>query len=58
MKTVCNIITAIALFAFMMALSMMDNHLTAAVIIMFVSGIWLAGYGFAWDEERKGREWW
>lgn len=58
METVCNIITVIASFAFMMALSMMDSNLTAAVIIMFFSGIWLAAYGFAWDEERRGRDWW
>lgn len=56
MKTICNIITYLAAFAFMLSLSMMDGNPTAAVIILFFSVAWLGGYAFVWEENRRERE--
>lgn len=55
-KTICNIITSLAAFAFMLSLGMMDGNPTAAVIILLLSGAWLGGYAYVWEENRRERE--
>lgn len=52
MKTIGNIITILAAFAFMLAMCMIDSSPVLAFSIMFVSGIWLAAYGYIQEEKR------
>ena len=52
MKTIGNIITTLAAFAFMLGMSMIDTNPVLAVTAMFISGIVLAAYGYAYEEKR------
>lgn len=52
MKTIGNIITVLAAFAFMLGMCMIDGNPVTALTTMFISGIWLAAYGYAQEEKR------
>lgn len=52
MKTIGNIITFLAAFAFMLGMCMIDGNPALALGIMLISGIWLGAYGYAQEEKR------
>ncbi len=52
MKMIGNIITTLAAFAFMLGMCMIDTNPVLAVTAMFISGIVLAAYGYAYEEKR------
>lgn len=52
MKTIGNIITVLAAFAFMLGMCMIDSNPVLAFTAMFISGIVLAAYGYAYEEKR------
>ena len=55
MKTIGNIISFLAAFAFMLGMCMIDSNPVAALTTMFVCGIWLAAYGYYQEEKRLKR---
>lgn len=52
MKTIGNIITFLAAFAFMLGMCMLDGNPVGAFGLMFVSGIVLAIAGYIYEEKR------
>ena len=56
MKKICDFITYVAAFAFMLGLCMLDGNIVLAFILMFVSGIWLASRICVYEEDRLRRE--
>lgn len=52
MKTLCNIIIYLAAFTFLLAMCMIDSNPVGAIGAMFVSGIVLAAFGYAYEEKR------
>ena len=52
MKTIGNIITFLAAFAFMLGMCMLDGNPPLALGIMFISGIVLAIAGYIYEEKR------
>ena len=52
MKTIGNIITFLAAFAFMLSMCMIDGNPVLAFTTMFISGAWLAGWGYNQEEKR------
>lgn len=52
MKIISNIIATLAAFAFMLSLCTMDSNPVLAFAAMFISGIVLAAYGYAYEEKR------
>ena len=52
MKLICNIITTLAAFAFMLGMCMIDSNPVAAFATMAICGIWLAAYGYYSEEKR------
>lgn len=52
MKTIGNIITFLAAFAFMLGMCMIDGNPALALGIMLISGIWLGAYGYRQEEKR------
>ena len=55
MKTIGNIITTLAAFAFMLSMCMVDGNPVLAFTIMFISGIVLVIVAFNDEEERIRR---
>lgn len=56
MKNCCEIITCVALVAFVLALCMIECKPIASVIIMSLSGAWIVFHGYLEEEERRMRE--
>lgn len=56
MKGIGNIITFLAAFAFMLGMCTIDGNPVLALSAMFVSGVWLAGYGYLEEEKRRKSE--
>lgn len=56
MKQFCEVITGVALVAFVLALCMIECNPIASVITMAASGAWIVFYGYMEEEERKMRE--
>ena len=56
MKIIGKIITGLAAFTFVLSLCMMDADPVAAFFMMFVSGCWIAGYCYIWEEKRLKEE--
>lgn len=56
MNKLCDLITYVAAFAFMLGVCMLDGNIVLAFLLMFVSGIWLAARTCAYEEERLRRE--
>ena len=52
MKTINTIITTLAAFAFMLGMCSMDGNPVLAFATLFISGIVLAAYGYAYEEKR------
>ena len=52
MKTIGNIITTLAAFAFMLGMCSVDGNPVWAFSLMFVSGIVLAIFGYQYEEKR------
>lgn len=52
MKLIGNIITALAVFALMMGMCMIESNPAAALIVMFFSGSYLAVYSYYHEEKR------
>lgn len=52
MKGISNIITTLAAFAFMLGMCSIDSNPVLAFAAMFISGIVLAAYGYAYEEKR------
>lgn len=52
MKTIGNIITCLAAFAFMLGMCTIDSNPVLALTTMFISGVWLAAYGYTQEEKR------
>ena len=50
-----EVITGIALVAFMLALCTIESLSAASLITMFVSGAWIVGYSYM-DEQKRIRE--
>lgn len=50
-----EVITGIALVAFMLSLCTIESLSVASLITMGISGAWLVGYGFM-EEEKRMRE--
>ena len=50
-----EVITGIALVAFMLALCTIESLSVGSLITMAVSGAWIIGYAF-WQEEKRMRE--
>jgi hypothetical protein len=50
-----ELITSIALVAFVLALCSIESLSATALITMFVSGGWIVGYAF-WQEEKRAGE--
>ena len=55
MNTLCNIITTMAAFMFMLGMCMIDGNPVLALSMMFVSGIVIAAFGYAYEEKRRKR---
>ena len=56
MKRLCEIITYIAVFAFMLSLCTMDSNPILAFATMMIAGGWIVGYSWCWEERRRQRE--
>ena len=56
MKNCCEIITSVALVAFVLALCMIECNPIASVITMSLSGAWIVFHGYLEEEERRMRE--
>lgn len=56
MDKLCNIITSLAVIAFVVAMCTIDSNLIGSLIIMFIAGAWLLGYSYLWEETRRMRE--
>ena len=60
MKKVCDIITYLAAFAFVLALSFiekaLDNGTITPFVVMFFSAAWIISYGWLMEEESRLRE--
>lgn len=56
MKTFGKIITFLAAFAFMLGMCSLDANPVTAFFTMFVSGCWIAGYCYIWEEKRLKEE--
>ncbi len=52
MKTFGNIITILAAFAFMLSLCTIEGNIILSLTTMFISGVWLAAYGYIAEEKR------
>lgn len=52
MKTIGNIITFLAAFAFMLGMCMLDGNPVGGFGLMFASGIVLAIAGYIYEEKR------
>lgn len=52
MKTIGNIVTFLAAFAFMLGMCMLDSNPVGGFGLMFVSGIVLAIAGYIYEEKR------
>lgn len=55
MKQLGEIITGVALVAFILALCSIESLSATALITMFVAGGWIVGYAF-WQEEKRAGE--
>ena len=49
-----EIITGVALVAFVLAMCSIESLSVTALVTMFVSGGWIVGYAF-WQEEKRAR---
>lgn len=58
MKTIGNIITVMAAFMFMLGMCMIDGNPVVALTTMFVSGVWLATYGYYHEAKQIKRGKW
>lgn len=56
MKNIGEIITGIAVAAFMISLCTIDGNMILSLITMFISGAWIVSYSYWQEEERKFRE--
>lgn len=56
MKNICEIITSIAVVAFMISLCTIEGNLMFSLITMFLSGAWIISYSWWEEEERRYRE--
>lgn len=56
MKKLGEIITTIAVIAFMISLCTIDGNTILSIITMFVSGAWIVAYSWWQEEERRLRE--
>lgn len=56
MKKIGEIITGIAVAAFMISLCTIETHIIGSVITMGISGTWLVCYGWYEEEERRLKE--
>lgn len=52
MKTIGNIISILAAFMFMLGMCVIDGNPVFAFASMFISGVWLAAWGYAQEEKR------
>lgn len=58
MKTIGNIISVLASFAFMTGMCMLDGNPVLALAMMSFSGIWLAAYGYHHEATQIKRGKW
>ncbi len=56
MKKLCNILTYLAALAFMLAICTLDGNPVLSIVILMVSGSWLVGYSYLYEENRRMRE--
>ena len=56
MKKLGEIITCIAVAAFMISLCTIEGNTILSIITMFISGAWIVSYSWWQEEERKYRE--
>ncbi len=56
MKKLGEIITGIAVAAFMISLCTIEGNMILSSITMFISGAWIVSYGWWQEEERRLRE--
>ena len=53
MKKFCEIITFIAIFAFMLSLCTLDSNPVLAFATMIVAGGWIIGFSWCYEERRQ-----
>lgn len=56
MKQIGEFITSVALVAFIISLCCIERLSIISIVTMFLSGAWLVGYGFVYEEEKRMRE--
>ena len=56
MGKLSEIITTLALIAFVLGMCTIESNLIGSLIMMIVSGAWLVYCGFAEDEKRRKKE--
>lgn len=56
MKKLCEIITYIAVLAFVLSLCTMDNNPVLSCATILIAGGWIVGFSWCWEEERRRRE--
>ena len=56
MKKIGEVITSVALVAFIVSLCCIESLTVISIVTMLISGAWLVGYGFVYEEEKRLRE--